>query len=284
MLVGYLEVSRAPVSWPIKAKRLAPILRMGASIHQLSQDVLAEKLASPYHQQDASAQSVRRNVPDFKILEATLDAIVVERPSPTDEAPQHLCLDTGYDNEPSRDVLLEHGYIAHIRSIGEEKDEAGQRRYPARRWVMERTLGWLSKCRAILVRYEDERRHRLFHWSHFQSPPHLMLRLPRPGDLGHRAIGFPMPNARREYHRSRKRGARHPLPAMPARNLARTRSPKTCPSLRYPTTLRASRRPQARAASARDLQPPGKRPPFLRRPSSAQTIWIPPRCLNACRL
>ena len=25
---------------------------------------------------------------------------------------------------------------------------------PARRWVVERTLGWLSKCRAILVRYD----------------------------------------------------------------------------------------------------------------------------------
>jgi hypothetical protein len=87
MLVGCLEVPRAPVSWPIKAKRLAPILRMGASIHQLPQDVLAEKLASPYQQQDASIQSVRKNVPDFKLLEAALDAIVVERPSPTDEAP-----------------------------------------------------------------------------------------------------------------------------------------------------------------------------------------------------
>jgi transposase len=127
-----------------------------ASIHQLPQDVLAEKLASPYQQQDASTQSVPGNVPDFKLLEATLDALVVERPSPTDEAPQHLCLDKGYDNEPSRDFLLERGYIAHIRSIGEEKDEAGQRRYLARRWVMERTLGWPSKCRAILVRYEKK--------------------------------------------------------------------------------------------------------------------------------
>ena len=71
---------------------------------------------------------MRRNVPDFKLLETALYAIVVERPSPTDEAPQHLCLDIGYDNEPSRDVLLERGYIARIRSIGEEKDEAGQRR------------------------------------------------------------------------------------------------------------------------------------------------------------
>jgi putative transposase len=35
------------------------------------------------------------NVPDFKLLEATLEAIVVARPEPTEEAPQHLCLDAG---------------------------------------------------------------------------------------------------------------------------------------------------------------------------------------------
>jgi putative transposase len=96
------------------------------------------------------------NVPDFELLGATLDHYCVERPSPTDEAPQHLCLDKGYDNQPSRDVLQDRGYTAYIRSIGEEKGEAGQRRYPARRWVVERTLGWLSKCQAILVRYEKK--------------------------------------------------------------------------------------------------------------------------------
>ena len=35
------------------------------------------------------------NVPDFKLLEATLDAIVVERPQPSESAPQNLCLDKG---------------------------------------------------------------------------------------------------------------------------------------------------------------------------------------------
>ena len=28
------------------------------------------------------------------------------------------------------------------------------KRFPPRRWVVERTLAWLSKCRAILVRYD----------------------------------------------------------------------------------------------------------------------------------
>ena len=98
------------------------------------------------------------NVRDDKLLEATLDAIVVERPEPTDEAPQQrLCLDKGYANEPSREIVNDKGYIPHIRRIGEEKlNTEGEKRYPARRWVVERTLGWLSKCRAILVRYEKK--------------------------------------------------------------------------------------------------------------------------------
>jgi hypothetical protein len=37
------------------------------------------------------------NVHDTKFLAKTLEAIVVERPEPTAEAPQHLCLDKGDD-------------------------------------------------------------------------------------------------------------------------------------------------------------------------------------------
>ena len=98
----------------------------------------------------------RANVREDKLLEATLDALVLERPEPTEESPQHLCLDKGYDdNRPTRELVEGRNYVPHIRRIGEEKlDEAGEKRYPARRWVVERTLGWLSKCRSILVRYE----------------------------------------------------------------------------------------------------------------------------------
>lgn len=97
------------------------------------------------------------NVHDTKLLEATLEAIVVERPQPTEEAPQHLSLDKGYDNPLGHRAAAAHGYQAHIRRIGEEKmDASGNKRYPARRWVVERTLAWLSKCRAILVRYDKK--------------------------------------------------------------------------------------------------------------------------------
>lgn len=92
------------------------------------------------------------NVNDAALLAATLDAIVVERPAGVEE---HLCLDKGYDTPTGRAAAEAHGYTAHIRRIGEEKlDEAGEPRYPARRWVVERTLAWLSRCRGLLVRYE----------------------------------------------------------------------------------------------------------------------------------
>jgi putative transposase len=94
------------------------------------------------------------NVPDTKLLAQTIEAIVVERPEPTPRRPQHLCLDKGYDNPTGRRAVEEHHYQPHIRRIGEEKRSPKRRkRYPPRRWVVERTLAWLSKCRAILVRY-----------------------------------------------------------------------------------------------------------------------------------
>lgn len=93
------------------------------------------------------------NVHDTKLLEATLRAVVVERP----EHPQHLCLDKGYDNPTGHSAVAKQGYIPHIRRIGEEKlDPKGEKTRPARRWVVERTLAWLSKCRALLVRYDKK--------------------------------------------------------------------------------------------------------------------------------
>jgi putative transposase len=94
------------------------------------------------------------NVHDAKLLQATIEATVVERPEPTEQDPQHLCLDKGYDNPTGRTAAVSGGHSPHIRRIGEEKlDEKKRKRHKARRWVVERTLGWLSKCRGILVRY-----------------------------------------------------------------------------------------------------------------------------------
>jgi hypothetical protein len=59
------------------------------------------------------------NVHDTKLLEATIDAIVVERPT-QDEMQEHLCLDKGYDNPTGRAAAQNGGYAPHIRRIGEE--------------------------------------------------------------------------------------------------------------------------------------------------------------------
>ena len=80
---------------------------------------------------------------------------MVERPEPTTESPQGLCLDRGYDYDEVRALAHEFGFTCHIRSRAEEakalEREAGLR---ARRWVVERTHSWLHRFRRILVRWE----------------------------------------------------------------------------------------------------------------------------------
>jgi transposase len=94
---------------------------------------------------------------DMKLVCETIESIVVERPEPTAEQPQGMCLDKGYDYQEVRDTLAEFGFTAHIRSRGEEakelKKEAGKR---ARRWVVERTHSWLNRFRRILIRWEKK--------------------------------------------------------------------------------------------------------------------------------
>jgi len=79
---------------------------------------------------------------DTKLLAATLEAIVVERPAPTPEAPQHLCLDKGYDNPTGHTTVAHFGYIPHIRRIGEEKlDKARNVFRPAAGWLSAPSVG-----------------------------------------------------------------------------------------------------------------------------------------------
>jgi putative transposase len=79
------------------------------------------------------------NVVEQKLLQATIEAIVVERPDPTDEE-QHLCLDKGYDNPNGRAAASAAGYVPHIRRIGEEKKACDRSKgHKPRRWVVERS-------------------------------------------------------------------------------------------------------------------------------------------------
>ena len=92
---------------------------------------------------------------DIKLLEETLDGIVMFRPDPTEDHPQNLCLDAGYTG--STEIVEQRGYIAHIRPRGEEKKEKEQNpNFKARRWVVEVTHSFFNRFRKLLVRFEKK--------------------------------------------------------------------------------------------------------------------------------
>jgi putative transposase len=83
-------------------------------------------------------------------------AILVERP----KQEQHFCADRGYDYPDVHAIVEKEQYVTHIkhrRRRGEAVLEfcpaPGEKTYPARRWVVERTLGWLCKRRSIRTRW-----------------------------------------------------------------------------------------------------------------------------------
>jgi putative transposase len=96
------------------------------------------------------------NVHDSLLLQDALEAVIVEPPDPK-KHPQNLCLDKAFDGAPSEATARVFGYEPHIRRIGEEKkDKRGRRTKKARRWVAERTIGWLNRCRGVIIRYEKK--------------------------------------------------------------------------------------------------------------------------------
>ena len=95
------------------------------------------------------------NQNDFKLLEATLQALVVPRPQPTAEDPQGMCLDKGYDFAEVYELLEREGFVPHVRPVGECSGTVERKpEHEARRWVVERTHSWMNRFRAILIRWQ----------------------------------------------------------------------------------------------------------------------------------
>ncbi len=94
---------------------------------------------------------------DMKLVRPTIESIIVDRPEPSEEHPQGMCLDKGYDYEEVRAILSELGFTAHIRPRGEEaqaiKRQAG---FKARRWMVERAHSWMNRFRRLLVRSREK--------------------------------------------------------------------------------------------------------------------------------
>lgn len=96
------------------------------------------------------------NEPDMTLLAETLGAVVVARPEPTPEAPQHLCADKGYDSDVCWDDARSFGYTPRIRARGEDLREREQAPdFRPRRWVVEVSHAWLNRFRKLLVRFEE---------------------------------------------------------------------------------------------------------------------------------
>ena len=90
---------------------------------------------------------------DHKLMRQTLEAIPVHRPRPHPKAPQHICLDKGFDYAEPRRLAEEFGFTLHLRTRREEAAAKRHTNAKARRWVVERTHSWLNRFRSILIRW-----------------------------------------------------------------------------------------------------------------------------------
>lgn len=97
---------------------------------------------------------------DKTIALETIDGMLAARPVKRVYRLHHLCLDKGYDYADVIAGVLERDFILHIKKRGiKEEPVEGPRRYPARRWIVERTHAWHNKFRRLHVRWERKADH-----------------------------------------------------------------------------------------------------------------------------
>ena len=93
------------------------------------------------------------NTHDVKLLEATLDQLVVEMPGRAGQ--YNLCADAGYKGAPAFNAVVERDYNPHIKQRREEAHEKlTTPGFKPRRWVVERTHSWINRFRKLLVSFE----------------------------------------------------------------------------------------------------------------------------------
>ena len=107
---------------------------------------------------------------DINLVTDVVDNTVVRRrPSSSHKSKlgtrgrlQHLCLDKAYHSEPEGQELNKRGYVLHIPQKRKRDETAetsytqNQKRYPAGRWVVERTNSWHNRFRKLFTRYEKK--------------------------------------------------------------------------------------------------------------------------------
>ena len=103
-----------------------------------------------------SAIITSANTHDVTVAIETVDSMVIKRPSSKlkYKQKQNLCVDKAYHSKEIEQEIVKRGYIPHIRHRREER--IFYRKYPARRWVVERTNSWQNKFRKLFTRYEKK--------------------------------------------------------------------------------------------------------------------------------
>lgn len=89
---------------------------------------------------------------DVSQLEKVLNERIIDPKKKTEE---NLCADAGYTGEPAKQIILDHGFIPHVRSRGEGKIDM-EDGYKPRRWIVEVTHSWFNRFRKLLVRFEKK--------------------------------------------------------------------------------------------------------------------------------
>ena len=95
------------------------------------------------------------NTNDHLAMLDLLEQPIVPRPR-TKHPVQHVCADKAYDSEPLRNQLRQRNFRPHIRYRAfatHPLPPLEPHRYPARRWVVERTLSWQNDFRSLRVRW-----------------------------------------------------------------------------------------------------------------------------------
>ena len=124
------------------------MLTCGSKIH-----LLVDKRGAPL-----SVVITGANCHDKTAAIDLVSSIVVARP----DKKQHLCADKAYDSTDIREFVTLEGYTPHIKlnkrnsKQSPEPQGLGETTHPARRWVVERTLSWLTKRRSVRTRWSKK--------------------------------------------------------------------------------------------------------------------------------
>jgi len=135
----------APLGGRDTGKNPTDRAKLGGKIH-----ILVDQRGAPL-----SIHITGANQNDKWYVTALVCSILAKRPTST----QHFCADKAYDSWDVHVFVQQQGYIPHIkhrRRVNEPKDPCpipGELQYPARRWVVERTLSWLVRRRSIRTRW-----------------------------------------------------------------------------------------------------------------------------------